>query len=245
MFPYFMTAKEHYERHLGSFYSWMAGDFTEKQQEQERFFLSNHIQAHLSRQAVDLGCGHGLQSVSLAHLGFSVQAIDFNRQLLRELRGRIGTELIECIESNLLEYLYTLKTKIELIVCMGDTLTHLSDISQVEELVSLSSQKLEPGGKLILSYRDFDKELINENRFIHVRSDENRIHTCYLEYLPGYIKVFDILNEKENEKWQQRVSWYPKLRLPVTAVHSLLEKHNLTLLKHEVIGGMTYVIAAK
>ena len=120
-----------------------------------------------------------------------------------------------------------------------------SDISQVEELVSLSSQKLEPGGKLILSYRDFDKELINENRFIHVRSDENRIHTCYLEYLPGYIKVFDILNEKENEKWQQRVSWYPKLRLPVTAVHSLLEKHNLTLLKHEVIGGMTYVIAAK
>src|SRR5689334_10964766 len=104
MFPYFMTAKEHYERHLGNFYSWMAGDFTEKQQEQERFFLSNHIQAKLSGQAVDLGCGHGLQAVSLAHVGFSVQAIDFNRQLLRELRGRIGNELIECIESNLLEY---------------------------------------------------------------------------------------------------------------------------------------------
>jgi SAM-dependent methyltransferase len=245
MFPYSMTAKDHYERHLGGFYSWMAGDFTEKQQEQERFFLSNHIKANLSGHAIDLGCGHGLQSVSLAHVGFSVQAIDFNRQLLRELRSRINNELIECIESNLLEFLYTLKTKIELIVCMGDTLTHLSDLTQVEELVSLSSQKLEPGGKLILSYRDFDNELINEKRFIPVRSDENRIHTCYLEYLPGYIKVFDILHEKEDGSWKQTVSWYPKLRLPPATILSFLEKHNLFLLKQEVIGGMTYLIAQR
>lgn len=76
-----MTAKEHYESHLGNFYSWMAGDFTEKQQEQQNFFTAHSILPRLNMIAFDLGAGHGLQSVSLANLGFSVTAIDFNTQL--------------------------------------------------------------------------------------------------------------------------------------------------------------------
>jgi cyclopropane fatty-acyl-phospholipid synthase-like methyltransferase len=240
-----MTVKEHYDRYLGSFYSWMAGDFTEKQQEQEKFFHNNQITPTFSKIAFDLGCGHGLQSVSLARLGFSVRAIDFNQQLLEELKERIGTYSIECTEAHLLEYLYAAKLKPELIVCMGDTLTHLSGPDQVEELISLSSQKLERGGKLILSYRELAAELTNEKRFIPLRSDELRIHMCYLEYLPGYVKVFDILYERENGEWKQHTSWYPKLRIPVSLILSLFEKNNLTLVKQEVISGMTYLIAVK
>jgi hypothetical protein len=32
-----MTVKEHYDQHLGNFYAWMSGDFTEKQREQKNF----------------------------------------------------------------------------------------------------------------------------------------------------------------------------------------------------------------
>lgn len=245
MFPHSMTVKDHYDRHLGNFYSWMVGDYNEKQQTQENFFSNNQITPKFSGVAFDLGCGHGLQSVSLANLGFSVQAIDFNSQLLDELRNRKNSASIECIEAHLLEYLYAAKLRPELIVCMGDTLTHLSGTDQVEELIKLSAQKLEHGGKLILSYRELVTELTNEKRFIPVRSDENRIHLCYLEYLPGYVKVFDILYERENDSWTQRASWYPKLRIPVSLILSLFEKHNLTLIKQEVISGMTYLIAGK
>jgi len=240
-----MTVKEHYERYLGNFYSWMAGDFIEKQLDQENFFLNNNIKPGFSGVSVDLGCGHGLQAISLANLGFSVHAVDFNRQLLDELKKRIGTRNIAYTEAHLLEYLYAIRLKPELIVCMGDTLTHLSGPDQVEELISLSSQKLERGGKLILSYREMASELTNEKRFVPVRSDENRIHMCYLEYLPGYVKVFDVLYELENGEWKQQVSWYPKLRIPVSLMLSLFEKHNLTLITQEVIGGMTYLIAGK
>ena len=240
-----MTVKEHYERYLGNFYSWMVGDFGEKQLEQENFFRNNNIQPNCSGVAIDLGCGHGLQAVSLANIGFSVHAVDFNPQLLTELKKRIGERDIEFTEAHLLEYLYAIRLKPELIVCMGDTLTHLSGPDQVEELISLSSQKLERGGKLILSYRELSLELTNEKRFIPVKSDEHRIHMCYLEYLPGYVKVFDVLNELENGAWKQHVSWYPKLRIPVSLVLSLFEKHNLTLINQEVIGGLTYLIAEK
>jgi hypothetical protein len=240
-----MTVKEHYERYLGNFYSWMVGDFGEKQQEQQNFFRNNNIQPNFSGVAIDLGCGHGLQAVSLANIGFSVHAVDFNPQLLTELKKRIETRDIGYTEAHLLEYLYAIRLKPELIVCMGDTLTHLSGPDQVEELISLSSQKLERGGKLILSYRELSSELTNEKRFIPVKSDEHRIHMCFLEYLPGYVKVFDILYELENGVWKQHVSWYPKLRIPVSLVLSLFEKHNLTLINQEIIGGLTYLIAGK
>jgi len=240
-----MTVKDHYERYLGNFYSWMVGDFAEKQLEQEKFFLSNNIKPNFSGISVDLGCGHGLQAISLANVGFTVHAVDFNPQLLAELKKRIGTRDIAYTEAHLLEYLYAIRLKPELIVCMGDTLTHLSGPDQVEELISLSSQKLEKGGKLVLSYRELASELTNERRFVPVRSDEHRIHMCYLEYLPGYVKVFDILYEREGDEWKQHVSWYPKLRISVSLILSLFEKYNLSLLTQEVIGGMTYLIAAK
>lgn len=240
-----MTVKEHYDRYLGNFYSWMVGDFTEKQMDQQKFFRDQGIIPSRSGIAFDLGCGHGLQAVSLANLGFSVQAVDFNHQLLEELKDRAAGRTIACIEANLLEYLYAVRLKPEVIVCMGDTLTHLSGHDQVEELIVLSSQKLERGGKLILSYRELVYELTNERRFIPVRNDEHRIHMCYLEYLTDYVKVFDVFYENIEGKWKQTVSWYPKLRVPVSRIISLFEKNNLTLMHQEIISGMTYLVACK
>ena len=242
-FRFEMTVKDHYDRYLGNFYSWTVGDFTEKQCLQEKFFLENGITPGISGAAFDLGCGHGINSIALANLGFAVQAVDFNMQLLDELKVRIEHRKIEAIDAHLIEYLYAVRSKAELIVCMGDTLTHLSGPEQVEELIALSAQKLERGGKFVVSFREFVDELTNEKRFIPVNSDENRIHTCYLEYLPGYVKVFDILFEREGTRWKQTVSWYPKLRIAVSRVISLFEKHGLSLVKKEVIGGMTCLIA--
>ncbi|MFZ2906719.1 MAG: methyltransferase domain-containing protein [Cyclobacteriaceae bacterium] len=240
-----MTVKDHYERHLGHFYSWMVGDFNEEQQAQEKFFKEHEITPRFSGIAVDLGCGHGLQSISLAHLGFKVRAVDFNQQLLKELKQRIGELPVEWVEAHLLEYLYSISMKPEVIVCMGDTLTHLSGIEQVEELIAVSTQKLEKGGKLVFSYRELTTELTNERRFVPVRNDDNRIHTCFLEYLPGYVKVFDVLLEKKNGEWKQQVSWYPKLRIPASQILAFFEKYNLTLVRQELVSGMTCLIAQK
>lgn len=35
-----MTAKEHYDKHLGKLYSWMPGDFYERMSEQKEFFVN-------------------------------------------------------------------------------------------------------------------------------------------------------------------------------------------------------------
>jgi ubiquinone/menaquinone biosynthesis C-methylase UbiE len=95
-----MNTKEHYDNHLGNFYDWMIGDFDKKQAIEQRFFESNNVRPFFNKIAIDLGAGHGLQSISLAKLGFSVKAVDFNRQLLQQLRKRIGELEIELILSD-------------------------------------------------------------------------------------------------------------------------------------------------
>src|SRR5688500_19877668 len=114
-----MTVKEHYDKHLGNFYSWMTGDFDQKQREHQEIFRNFNIHPAQNNFAIDLGCGHGIQSVALANLGFRVSAVDFNRQLLDELQHRKQGLEINLFESDLIEFLRKWETRAHVIVCMG------------------------------------------------------------------------------------------------------------------------------
>lgn len=239
--------KDHYDNHLGNFYSWMTGDFKEKQIEQESFFKRNHVSPVITSVAIDLGCGHGLQTISLVNCGFRVEAVDFNRQLLRELEAKKEAHAlpVNLHYNNLISFLQEFDQNADVIVCMGDTLTHLPDIDSIKDLFERSYQKLITGGKFIISFRDLTEPLHDEQRFIPVRSDATRIHTCFLEYFPEYVKVYDILHEYEDFRWKQSVSWYPKLRLNVRQVEQLLMENNFVLKKTEMINRMIYMVAEK
>jgi hypothetical protein len=51
---YNMTAQEHYDKHLGGFYSWMVDNFEEKQKEQQQFLEKEHIKPASTKLAIDL-----------------------------------------------------------------------------------------------------------------------------------------------------------------------------------------------
>lgn len=240
-----MTAKEHYDRHLGNFYSWMSGNFKEKQAEQQRFFESHKIYPFSTSVAFDLGAGHGLQAVSLANLGFSVRAVDFNRQLLAELNSNKHGLDIQLFENDIVQYLENTSEKADVITCMGDTLTHLESHHHVKKLIELSYAQLVSGGIIVLSFRDLTTELNGVNRFLPVKSDENRILTCFLEYFPEHVLVHDILHEKIDNTWKQKVSAYPKLRLNSDLVSSMLADSQFHIQASETINRMIYIVAKK
>lgn len=240
-----MNVKEHYDTHLGNFYAWMTGDFQEKQAIQEAFLKKSHVLPFSTNVALDLGCGHGLQAVSLAKLGFHVAAVDFNRQLLKELEQNTGSLNITCYEEDLILFLQNYKSSCDAITCMGDTLTHLPTVVAVQEFISNSYQKLTARGKLVLSFRDLTHELTGSDRFIPVKSDADRIHICFLEYFPDHVKVYDILHTYSDHLWQQKVSWYPKLRLNAAMVKEFLRGVRFTVVAEQEINRMTYLVAVK
>ena len=128
---------------------------------------------------------------------------------------------------------------------MGDTLTHLQSITAIKILFQKTYELLELGGKFIISFRDLTKELDGTSRFLPVKSDDKRILTCFLEYFFDYVMVNDLLHEKENGKWIQKISAYKKIRISECEVISILESCGFLIESSETINRMIHIVSGK
>ena len=135
--------------------------------------------------------------------------------------------------------------KPELIVCCGDTISHLDNTNEINNFISDISETLITGGKLILSFRDYSEELTGDKRFIPVKSDEGRILTCMLEYERESVRVTDLFYEKTESGWIQRISSYNKVRISTDEVIKFLEAAGFKIHFNKILKGMSTIIAAK
>jgi SAM-dependent methyltransferase len=196
--------------------------------------------------ALDLGAGLGLHALPLAKRGFDVVAIDNCQALLDELRSRARDLSITTHFADLLDFRAFLTAQPRVIVCMGDTLTHLPALSTVKSLLAAVAGSLAPGGVFAATFRDYaTSESKGEQRFILVRADELRILTCFLEYQDEQVLVHDLLHEKENGRWRQVISSYPKLRLAPAWVMARLAGLGCSVTRDATPSGMVRIVATK
>ncbi|MBJ7429406.1 MAG: methyltransferase domain-containing protein, partial [Bacteroidia bacterium] len=238
------TVKEHYDNHLGNFYSWMTGDFDMKTTEFKSFLTDNFITPTTNKIAIDLGAGHGIQSIPLAEIGFQVFAIDFNQNLLNELKVNAKDLAVTVINDdikNVEKFAY----KSELMICCGDTLSHLENKIEVKTFITNMVKSLDKNGKLILSFRDYSNILTGIDRFIPVKSDGTKILTCILDYEDEFVYVTDLLHEKTDDVWKQKVSTYKKVRLFTNEIVAHLEGSGMTIKFNQIVNRLTTIIACK
>lgn len=245
---------EHYENHLAPIYAWMVGDFDEACEANANLFddlkiSANQLEPSNSEShpiALDLGCGHGIHAVPLATRGFQVIAIDTSRLLLSELQAKDATGRIQTVQDDLLHFAEHHREPVNLILCMGDTITHLPSHDQVEKLLRLAYHHLRPQGYFCVSFRDYvTHELQGADRFIPVRSDLNRIHTCFLEYHEQVVEVHDVIHTRRGEEWETAISAYPKLRIAPQRITELATRLGFTLHHHSDRRGMLHMTFAK
>ncbi len=239
-----MTVKEHYDKHLANFYSWMMGDFQTKSNEFKNFLTENSIKPLSTKIAIDLGSGHGIQSIAIAEVGFQVLAVDFNQQLLDEIKLNSKNLNITILNEDI-KRVKKFAKKPELIICCGDTLSHLNNNSEIKTFISDIEKSLENNGKLILSFRDYSTKLKGTERFIHVKSDETKILTCILDYEKDFVNVTDLLHEKVSNTWEQKISTYKKVRLSTNKIVEYIEENGMTINLNQITNRLTTIIASK
>jgi SAM-dependent methyltransferase len=217
--------RDHYEQFLARHYTWMFGvPYADKVAEQRRLLEASGALPARRRLAIDLGAGSGFQSMALADLGFArVVAVDLSPTLLAELEHRKEARPVETVEADANAYLAGVtRGAADMILCMGDTLSHLASRADVARLFAAASAALADGGAFVVTYRDLSTELTGADRFIPVAGDADRIFTCFLDYRADTVLVHDLLHERHGGQWRLRASAYPKLRLPVSWVEAEL-----------------------
>jgi hypothetical protein len=75
--------------------------------------------------------------------------------LLEAARNHSNGLAIRTVQANLLDFRQHVAAPAELIVCMGDTLTHLDSNDEVERLCGDIAASLSPTGKFVASFRDY------------------------------------------------------------------------------------------
>lgn len=69
--------------------------------------------------------------------------------------------------------------------------------------------------------------------------------TLYFKFSEKKVKVTDLLHEKEDRDWVQKVSSYKKLRLTPSIVEKYLQNSCLTPVSTEIINRMIYLIVER
>lgn len=235
----------HYENHLAPVYSWMAGGVESALESGAAELEAIDAWPADTGVAVDLGAGFGMHAIPLARAGFDVLAIDSSVILLDELRSRKGSLAIRVVNDDLLSFQNYLSAKPELVLCMGDTLTHLEDEKSVTQLIVAVSTELNAGGRFVATFRDYSEPLTTDQRFILVRSDEGRILTCFLEYGQSHVTVHDILHQRNGTDWKMSVSSYQKLRFSPDWLANSLQENGFVVERSILDSGMIRFVARR
>ncbi len=237
------SVAEHYERVLSPVYSWMAGGVEAALAAGKSEVDSLALDLPAGALVVDLGAGFGMHAIPLARAGARVIAVDSSAHLLGELTRLAPGLPITVVHDDLLSFRAHVSEKAAAILCMGDTLTHLPEHTNVDFLVQEVAEALAPGGRFVLSFRDYSEPLLDASRFIPIRSDERRILMCFLEYEEDSVVVNDVLHERSGDAWETRVSSYRKLRLSPGHVMGSLESFGFDARQEPGLRGMVRIVA--
>jgi SAM-dependent methyltransferase len=236
--------EQHYEALLAAHYTWMSGGLAARVADNRAYFEGLGVHGG---HALDLGCGSGFQTLALRALGVRVTGVDLSAALLDELHVSAGPDpQLTLLRGDICDAAcYAAHAPFDLAVCMGDTLSHLSDEAAVAHMLAGAAVALRAGGRLVLRYRNLSAPLHGLDRIIPVRHDETRIFTCFLEYTPTRVMVHDVLHLREGDTWVMRKSAYPKLRIAPERVNALATAAGLHIDQHDEARGLVTTVATR
>lgn len=109
---------------------------------------------------LDIACGTGNYSISLAEKGFQVTAFDLDEEMIRKTKEKAeakGVQLATFVGDMKALGEYFQRESFHVAFCIGNSLVHLTKLEEIQEALNQAYKILKKGGHLILQIINYDR----------------------------------------------------------------------------------------
>ena len=120
-------------------------------------FVQNRAGELNGKQILDIGCATGELAFQLAEKGAKVTGIDLNEDLLKQAKSKKEHKNIHFKIGNMLDLNSDFqKESFDTVLCFGNTLVHLQNTQQIQQMLEGVFTVLKPGGNFLLQILNYD-----------------------------------------------------------------------------------------
>jgi len=191
-----MISSESFFDNISGFYDNMTGYETALKSRQDLYkrFITTEM-----KNAADLGCGTGLDSIALSLIGLRVTGFDISSGMIKKAEEKSAE-----LNLNIDFHNYSLDTIPETFfnnysfaVSMGNTLANL-DKAGIRKAFNNCCRMLLPGGKFLLQILNYEKILKEQERIVNITHREGKYYVRFYDFCGEEID-FNVLSFEESE----------------------------------------------
>jgi SAM-dependent methyltransferase len=181
---------------------------------------------HSGGRVLDAACGTGHHTLALAAKGYQAAGSDLSEGMIRQACANAAAMSLpapfKVAGFEALADIYSISPlhPFDALLCLGNSLPHISDERALARALSNFAKCLRPGGLLLLQNRNFDAVMAGCQRFMepqtHRDGDHEWLFVRFYDFLPDGMIDFHVLTlhrASRDETWLQHEGSTPLLPL--------------------------------
>jgi len=156
--------------------------------------ISGFVEKHYDT-AADLGCGSGIDSISISNIGLRVVAYDPSSEMLnlaREKAIETNTGNIKFSEFPISEIPEEYYNKFDFITSLGNTISNISN-EDISSSINNIFRLLKGNGRVIIQIVNYNRLIAKEERILNIASKGDKTYIRFYDYFEDHIN-FNILS---------------------------------------------------
>jgi glycine/sarcosine N-methyltransferase len=157
-----------------------------------------------TKTVLDAGCGTGDLAIALAQIGFHAIGIDYDAKMLRKAGEKIDKEhpvIFNRLDMREIAHYFIIPT-FDAVLCFGNTLVHLTGLSEIESFCKQIKSILKDNGSFLLQILNYDHILDHNIKSLPLIENNIIAFERYYKYndINNLIEFRTVLTIKESKR---------------------------------------------
>ena len=132
----------------------------------EKDFFFSLFNSNNTKKLLDIGCGTGRHAQLFSTFVNEIYAMDPSKEMIDYCREKvIKSKNVKLIHGGFKELANITENDFDTITCLGNTLSLLETRKKVKNALKITRKKLRKGGIAVFQFLNFEKEMIEKNRY--------------------------------------------------------------------------------